>query len=118
MRKSVVGGIPYSDDAFAAVHRRRSNLLRVAAAAMTGAVPSLYLFDREVLDPLPGWLGLGSLLTLVAALYLRTNTPGSVGATIDDNPRWVVLEPVHPGFAAAYDQQRALPKSTGPDTPS
>jgi hypothetical protein len=109
---TVKGWVPYSEIAYATLGRRRRLAAGTAIGGVAATVLGLYLGDETFLPALVG----GGMVALVLGLAFRAYTPGSIGARIDKNPRWIILHSVHPAFVAACEAAPARSThSTGDD---
>lgn len=106
-RKTAKGRVPVSREAFAAMTaagRRRTRWLvglGLGGVVAAGSGLAVVAGDRAEGPVGPSLLVLGVVLLVAAgAVGARRTVPGHVEAS----GRWVVLEDVHPAFAAAVDQ--------------
>jgi len=111
LRRSVPGYVPYAPSVQAAVLRRRNRFAQgfvVALAVFAGSL-ALSMSSRGGTG-LSGLAALGFVfggLGLTITLFFWCYPPGSVGAKLQSNGRWVGLEPVSNAFAFAFEQQES-----------
>lgn len=101
----VDGWIPMSGTSLQRLKRNRRRALAVFGVSLVGA------FGAWVLGA--PFVALAFAVVAIPSVFLAVNTPGSIGATLQADVRWVVLEPVHPRFAQAYEEGRRSATSAG-----
>ena len=114
-RKVAHGYVPYADEVQAVLRERsrRYALAVVSCVALFTTVLVLLATGGLGVGSASGFRTLGLVLCGAALLgglvffFLWCNLPGSVGGNLDSTGRWIELDPVSAGFAAAYEAQEA-----------
>jgi hypothetical protein len=105
MRSPINGLVPFTEDAAATIERRGRKWGRRLLAAIAALVVGAALMMSGVAPELGTFLAFAGLAATIVCWFFFANTPGSVGARVASNPRWVILEPVHQDFADACERE-------------